>query len=365
FEDQALTYAGLNAQANRLAHRLIALGAGPETLVGLCLERSIDMVVGLLAILKAGAAYLPLDPAYPPERLAFMLKDADPMALLTQKAVKDRLPPTDLHTLCLDAAAESLADSPSHNPPPLSGPDELAYVIYTSGSTGTPKGALVSHRNVLRLFAATEFWFGFDDQDVWPLFHSYAFDFSVWEIWGALLHGGRLAIVPFAVSRSPDQFRALLAREGVTVLNQTPSAFQQLQEEVLRQPEAPPLALRLVIFGGEALSRPMLEPWFEAHGDSVPTLVNMYGITETTVHVTYAPLLARDLVASPIGRAIPDLGIYVVDAGLRPVPAGVPGELYIAGAGLARGYLNRPGLTAERFVACPFGPPGARMYRTG
>ncbi|MGL4960428.1 MAG: amino acid adenylation domain-containing protein, partial [Inquilinus sp.] len=365
FEDQAVSYGGLNARANRLAHRLIALGAGPETLVGLCLERSVEMVVGLLAILKAGAAYLPLDPDYPAERLAFMLRDAAPVALLTQPALRDRLPPIDLPILCLDAAADSLVDGPEHNPPALAGPDDLAYVIYTSGSTGTPKGVLVPHRNVLRLFAATDPWFGFHDRDVWTLFHSHAFDFSVWEIWGALFHGGRLVVVPFAVSRAPDRFRALLAREGVTVLNQTPSAFQLLQDEVLRQPEAPPLALRLVIFGGEALNRPVLDPWFEAHGDAAPALVNMYGITETTVHVTYGPLLADDQAASPIGRAIPDLGIYLLDGSLRPVPVGVSGELYIAGAGLARGYLNRSGLTAERFVACPYGPAGSRMYRTG
>ncbi|HHM0682476.1 TPA: pyoverdine non-ribosomal peptide synthetase PvdD, partial [Pseudomonas aeruginosa] len=243
-------------------------------------------------------------------------------------------------------------------------------VIYTSGSTGKPKGTLLTHRNALRLFSATEAWFGFDERDVWTLFHSYAFDFSVWEIFGALLYGGRLVIVPQWVSRSPEDFYRLLCREGVTVLNQTPSAFKQLMavacsaDMATQQP-----ALRYVIFGGEALDLQSLRPWFQRFGDRQPQLVNMYGITETTVHVTYRPVSEADLeggLVSPIGGTIPDLSWYILDRDLNPVPRGAVGELYIGRAGLARGYLRRPGLSATRFVPNPFpGGAGERLYRTG
>ncbi|HCF7179686.1 TPA: pyoverdine non-ribosomal peptide synthetase PvdD, partial [Pseudomonas aeruginosa] len=236
--------------------------------------------------------------------------------------------------------------------------------------TGKPKGTLLTHRNALRLFSATEAWFGFDERDVWTLFHSYAFDFSVWEIFGALLYGGRLVIVPQWVSRSPEDFYRLLCREGVTVLNQTPSAFKQLMavacsaDMATQQP-----ALRYVIFGGEALDLQSLRPWFQRFGDRQPQLVNMYGITETTVHVTYRPVSEADLkggLVSPIGGTIPDLSWYILDRDLNPVPRGAVGELYIGRAGLARGYLRRPGLSATRFVPNPFpGGAGERLYRTG
>ncbi|EMR0203278.1 pyoverdine non-ribosomal peptide synthetase PvdD, partial [Pseudomonas aeruginosa] len=256
------------------------------------------------------------------------------------------------------------------DPLPTLSADNLAYVIYTSGSTGKPKGTLLTHRNALRLFSATEAWFGFDERDVWTLFHSYAFDFSVWEIFGALLYGGRLVIVPQWVSRSPEDFYRLLCREGVTVLNQTPSAFKQLMavacsaDMATQQP-----ALRYVIFGGEALDLQSLRPWFQRFGDRQPQLVNMYGITETTVHVTYRPVSEADLeggLVSPIGGTIPDLSWYILDRDLNPVPRGAVGELYIGRAGLARGYLRRAGLSATRFVPNPFpGGAGERLYRTG
>ncbi|TIS74785.1 MAG: amino acid adenylation domain-containing protein, partial [Mesorhizobium sp.] len=248
-------------------------------------------------------------------------------------------------------------------------PDHPAYVIYTSGSTGRPKGVVVPHQNVTRLLGSTDHWFQFGSDDVWTLFHSYAFDFSVWEIWGALATGGRLVVVPQLVSRSPGEFLELLVREGVTVLNQTPSAFSQLMQADRERPEiGRQLALRVVIFGGEALELKRLADWYERHGETTPRLINMYGITETTVHVSYLALTrqhAREEASSLIGCGIPDLRVYVLDAALQPVPVGVGGELYIAGAGLARGYLGRPGLTSERFVADPFGPAGTRMYRTG
>jgi acyl-coenzyme A synthetase/AMP-(fatty) acid ligase/acyl carrier protein len=216
---------------------------------------------------------------------------------------------------------------------------------------------------------ATEPWYGFDQEDVWTMFHSYAFDFSVWEIWGALLYGARLVIVPYEASRSPQDFYNLLMSERVTVLNQTPSAFYQLiQAEETLSPQND-LALRLIIFGGEALELQSLKPWLKRHGDQNPQLVNMYGITETTVHVTYRPITNEDVQSgrgSVIGERIPDLQLYVLDGNLQPVPIGVAGELFVGGAGLARGYLNRPELTMERFIPNPYSnKPGARLYKTG
>ncbi len=236
-------------------------------------------------------------------------------------------------------------------------------MIYTSGSTGQPKGVQVEHRNVARLFSATDGWFGFGPGDTWLLFHSYAFDFSVWELWGALLYGGRLVVPPVWTTRSPDAIARLLVDERVTVFNATPTLFVSAQEELVRV--AGDLALRLVIFGGEALHPSSLRPWFRRFGDDGPRLVNMYGITETTVHVTYRVLSAADCErdTSPIGEPIPDLQVYVLDDRLEPVAPGVPGELFVGGAGVARGYLNRPELTAERFVPNPFGP--GRLYRSG
>jgi amino acid adenylation domain-containing protein len=368
FGDAALSYAELNRRANRLAHHLRALGVGPDARVGLCVERGLEMVVGLLAVLKAGGAYVPLDPDYPDERLRHTLADSRPVLLLTEAALRGRFAGAGVPVLTLDDGAPAWAAAPAHDPGPDGlTPDHLAYVIYTSGSTGRPKGVAVPHAAVARLFAATEPWFGFGPRDVWTLFHSFAFDFSVWEIWGALLYGGRLVVVDRETARSPADFHRLVCREGVTILNQTPSAFRALIAADAASGE--PHALREVIFGGEALETATLRPWFARHGDRRPRLVNMYGITETTVHVTFHPLAAADAERSgpgPIGRRIPDLRAYVLDRGGEAVPIGVAGELYVGGAGLARGYLGRPGLTAERFVPDPFGAvPGARLYRTG
>jgi amino acid adenylation domain-containing protein/non-ribosomal peptide synthase protein (TIGR01720 family) len=366
-EGESLTYSELNAKSNRLARHLLQFGIQPDTLVGLCLDRSNHLVIAILAILKAGGAYLPIDLAYPAERLAFILEDARAPVLLTESKLAGSLPSTPAGVLCIDQVlAEPALAGEETNLSPSSGPDHLAYVIYTSGTTGKPKGSLITHRNVARLFPATESWYQFDDRDVWTLFHSCAFDFSVWEIWGALLYGGRIVVVPFLVSRSPEAFYQLLAKEKVTVLNQTPSAFRQLiqAEEMVGQRE---LALRYVVFGGEALEMQSLRPWFERHGDQRPRLINMYGITETTVHVTYRPLSQEDLNAgSVIGVPLPDLQVYILDARREPVPIGVPGEMYVGGAGLARGYLRRPELTEERFVPDHLtGHPESRLYRTG
>ncbi|HYO14852.1 MAG TPA: amino acid adenylation domain-containing protein, partial [Thermoanaerobaculia bacterium] len=336
-EGEGLSYGELSARSNRLARRLRRLGLGPESRVGLAAERSLETVVGILGILKAGGAYVPIDPSYPEERIQFLLEDSRASLLLTSEHLTD----------------PSLEEESGEDLPGFADPDNAAYVIYTSGSTGRPKGTVVTHRNVARLFAATDGWFGFGPKDVWTLFHSFAFDFSVWEIWGALLYGGRLVAVPYWVSRTPEAFLELLEREGVTVLNQTPSAFLQL----IPADGGRDLALRWVIFGGEALDLPSLAPWFDRHGDERPRLVNMYGITETTVHVSYRPLSRADLAEpwrSPVGVPIPDLSIQILDRDGQAVPVGVPGEICVGGAGLARGYLERPDLTAERYVPNPF-----------
>ncbi len=360
---ETLSYVDLEARASVLAQHLRALGSGPEVLVGLFLEPSIDLIVGLLAILKSGGAYLPIDQAYPPDRIAFMLSDARAQLILTHSRVAPSLPQNSAQIVCIDQAPS--ASAALNLTAEAATEQNLAYVIYTSGSTGKPKGCCLTHRNVTRLFHSTADWFHFNDDDVWTMFHSVAFDFSVWEIWGALLHGGKLVIVPHHVSRSPELFHELLVREEVTVLNQTPAAFRQLIVADLASMRSAELSLRLVIFGGEALALSSLQPWFDRHGDTSPQLVNMYGITETTVHVTYRPLRATDLQGgSVIGIPIPDLQLYILDQALRPVPIGLPGELFVGGAGLAREYLHRPELTAQRFVPSPF-HPGAKLYRTG
>ena len=370
FENQQLTYTELNGRANQLAHYLQKLGVKSDTLVGICVERSLEMMVGLLGILKAGGAYLPLDPEYPQERLSFMLEDSQVKVLVTQAKLVKSIPEHQAQLICLDTEWEKIAQNITSNPESAAKPENLTYIIYTSGSTGKPKGVLVNHSNVVRLFAATDSWYHFNPQDVWTLFHSYAFDFSVWEMWGALLYGGRLIIVPYLVTRSPESFLKLLCKEKVTILNQTPTAFRQLIQA--EQATDNDLSLRLVIFGGESLEINSLQPWFDRHGDQFPQLVNMYGITETTVHVTYRPLSRADVnsTASVIGRPLPDLQVYLLDKYLQPVPVGVPGEMYVGGAGVTRGYLNRPELTTERFIPSLFEnsnpqPPTPKLYKTG
>jgi syringomycin synthetase protein SyrB1 len=358
--ERTLSYAELDRDSTRLACALVRKGVKPGDLVGLYLERGIDKIVGLLGILKAGAAYVPIDPAYPEQRIRFILEDSR-LSFVVSATGPAPLPATGIRTVPVNVD-EGRADLPA-----VDG-SAACYVIYTSGSTGTPKGVLVEHRNVVRLFEQTQAWFDFGEHDVWTLFHSIGFDFSVWEIWGALLHGGRLVAVPYEISRSPADFHALLVREGVTILNQTPSAFTHLERA--DRASGAPLALRQIIFGGEELKLASLAPWVERHGDHRPALVNMYGITETTVHVTYRRLGADDIASggsSPIGRPIPDLAIHLLDEHGHPVADGVPGEIHVEGAGLTRGYLHRPDLTAQRFVLAlrPGTQELVRMYRTG
>ncbi len=367
FEGHTLTYAQLNERANRLAHYLRKRGARPDRLVGLCLSRSLELVVGILGILKSGAAYLPLDLAYPKERIAEILADAEAPLLLTLTRDVPQLP-DHAEIIRIDGDSAAIGTESAADPAPLAVPKNLAYVIYTSGSTGKPKGCEITHANVARLFTATEHWFHFAANDVWTLFHSHAFDFSVWEIWGALLYGGRVVVVPLETARSPAAFLRLLAAEKVTFLNQTPSAFRALIEADVSTGAPRPLALRSIVFGGEALELQMLRPWIDRRGDAKPELVNMYGITETTVHVTYRRILRADVEAgagSVIGRPIADLRVLLLDPDGELVPRGVTGEMYVGGAGVARGYLRRPELTAERFVEWPARSATARLYRTG
>ena len=371
FEQSQLTYREVNQRANQLAHRLRELGVGAEAVVGLCLERSVEMVIGLLGVLKAGGAYLPIDPSYPLERISFMLRDTAARVLIAKTELIERLAPSpgaeSGATLSVDGDWEQLARYASENLPVETRGENLAYIIYTSGSTGQPKGVMIAHAQVTRLFKRTESWFEFSARDVWTLFHSYAFDFSVWELWGALLYGGRLVVVPYFVSRSPEGFYELLCTQQVTVLNQTPSAFLQLQE--VEAKAAAGTELRLLIFGGEALQFRNLRRGFRGQGGREPQFINMYGITETTVHVTYYRLPEVELGAdkgSIIGERIADLQVYVLDDDLRLAPMGIAGELYVGGAGLARGYVGRAELTAERFLPHPYSREGGeRLYRTG
>ncbi|MGH3381788.1 MAG: amino acid adenylation domain-containing protein, partial [Actinoallomurus sp.] len=361
--DRTLTYAELDARSDALARELGRLGVGTETRVGICVARTEWLAVAILGVWKAGGAYVPLDPGYPAARLAFMVGDAGLPLIVTDAETRARADGLGARTVLVDAPAPAGARAIGTAGP---GAEHAAYVIYTSGSTGEPKGVVVTHGNAARLFQAAAAHFDFDENDVWSLAHSYSFDFSVWELWGALTTGGRVVVVPGGTARDPEAMAGLLRAEGVTVLSQTPAAFQGLRAQA--GPGLAGLALRTVVFGGDALRVSDYRDWFAEAPDRLPRLVNMYGITETTVHVTYREITAADTrgaVPSPIGDPLPDLRCHVLDRHQRLVPEGVPGELYVAGAGVARGYLRRPGLTAERFLPDPFGPPGGRLYRTG
>ncbi len=360
---RSLSYTELDERANRLAHALIADGVGRGDRVGLLLDRSADVIVSVLAVLKTGAAYVPVDPAAPAGRAALVFADTAVRLVVTDHP--ERVPDGPWSSHHLAARAAETAARPASRPAAASRPGDIAYLIFTSGSTGRPKGVAVAHEHVSRLMATGHRHFGFGPQAVWTLFHSYAFDWTVWEMWGALHHGARLVVVPYLTSRSPEDFARLLDEEHVTHLCLTPSALRQLEPALRRSPRALP-ALRQIMLGGEALDPAVVQRWHELDPLPPARLCNLYGITETTVHVTTHDLdgpggFGRSL----IGEAMAHLDAQVLDDWLRPCPVGVPGELYIGGGSLAHGYWARPGLTAGRFVADPRGAAGERLYRTG
>ncbi len=347
FEGRSLTYRQLDEAANRLAHLLAGKGVGPGACVALLLERSAQAVVAMLAVLKTGAAYLAIDPALPAARIGFMLADAAPMAAITTADLAGRLDGFDVVVIDVDDPA---VDTQPSTAPPAPGPDDIAYLIYTSGTTGVPKGVAITHHNLTHL--AESMPTDLPAAQVWTQCHSYAFDFSVWEIWAALLGGGRLVVVPEAVAGSPDDLHALLVAEQVSVLTQTPSAVAALSPEGLES-----VALLL---GGEACPVEVVDRWAPGR-----VVMNAYGPTEITVYAAISAPLTAGSGVPPIGAPVSTAALFVLDGWLRPVPVGVVGELYVAGAGVGVGYVRRGGLTGSRFVACPFGVPGARMYRTG
>jgi amino acid adenylation domain-containing protein/non-ribosomal peptide synthase protein (TIGR01720 family) len=367
--DTRMTFAELDAAANRIAHELIAMGVRPGSLVGVCLHRNEHLVPTLLGVMRTGAAYLPLDPVQPAERIAFIVQDSGARVIVTCADLRDSVAAAGGQVLAVDTDADRIAARPATDPgvPGTSG--DAIYLIYTSGSTGRPKGVLLSHQSVARLFATTAEQFGFGPDDVWVMLHSYAFDMSVWEIWGALVHGGTLVVADESVGRDPDVVLDLLAEQQITVLNQTPSAFRALVGRLADgDPRLDRLVLRTVVFGGEKLEMSELSGWVDRFGTEHPRLVNMYGITETTVHTTYHRISGDDLSrpGNPIGVALGDLRVHLLDPRGNLVPVGVPGEIHVGGAGVALGYLGRPDLTADRFLPDPWSTePGARMYRSG
>jgi nonribosomal peptide synthetase DhbF len=342
-----LTYGDLLARATAVADAVRAGGVAPGSLVALRVPRGAEFVAGMLGILFAGCGYVPVDPAYPAERQEHILRDSGAAAVVT-------------------ADGGSCTVLPTGAVPPAGLPDDLAYVIYTSGSTGAPKGVLVGHRQVLALMSACDERYGFTPDDVWTLFHSPSFDFSVWELWGALLHGARLVVVPAGTAASPPAFARLLADESVTVLSQVPTAFGYLVAALEEEPMSLP-RLRYVVFGGEAVNADAVDRWFAAGWAPGATVVNMYGITETTVHVTHGVLTPGRTRprpgTTPIGTPLPHLRVHVVDEHLHPVPPGTAGEMLVSGEGVSHGYLNRPDLTATRFVRLPDVP--GPVYRSG
>lgn len=379
-----LSYGEINARANLLAQHLSRLGVGPESRVAVLFDHALDLMTAILGILKAGAAYVPLDPSSPQERLSVMLQDSGSHAIVTQQSLVEPWLQEqtqaalvlwhNLHTaegevmVSIDDRLLTSSSSGDNLTTDIAvTPQHAAYVIYTSDASGKPKGVVVTHENVWRLIEVTRADFGFDSSDVWTLSHLISSDLSVWEMWGAFVTGARLVVVPFWVSRAADAFHELLKEERVTVLSQTPSSFRQLMKFDEAMGAGGDLALRLVLFSGEALDPGILRRWIKRHGTTSPRLINLHGVTESTVHATYREITGdeKDGV-SVIGAALGDMSVYVLDGLMQAVPEGVTGELYVGGSGVARGYLGRAEKTAERFVPDPYSKQtGARLYRTG
>ncbi len=358
-EDERLRYRDLEARANRLAHALRAHGVEAETRVAVRIDRRADLVVALLGVLKAGGAYVPIDPAYPADRVASILADTQAPVVVTTAPLAETLPPGAQTVLRLDADADAIAAQPTDPPAVEVRPDGLAYVIFTSGSTGRPKGVQIEHRSVCNLLSTLAPSIGVEPDDVWTVFHSFGFDYSVWETWGALLSGGRLVLVPDAALHDPGALLDLLHAEAVTLLNLTPSVMRGLLDAAARKGQGPPASLRLVCSGGEAFPLDLAAPLL-AWGRPV---WNLYGPTEATVW-TSIDRIADAEAPITIGRPLANYTTHIIDAFGQPAPVGVEGELLIGGAGLARGYEARPDLNRERFVHRPAVAPG-RLYRTG
>ncbi|OSC19486.1 non-ribosomal peptide synthetase, partial [Mycobacterium vulneris] len=346
-EARSMTYREVEQAADRLAHLLAAAGAGPGRTVALLFSRSAEAVVSILAVLKTGAAYLPIDPSSPDSRIDFMLGDAKPVVGVTTADLAERL---ERHDVTVIDVNDPAVDAQPSTGLPGPAPDDVAYLIYTSGTTGVPKGVAVTHRNVTQLLGSLDA--GLPDAGAWALCHSLAFDVSVWEIFGALLRGGRLVVVSESVTGSPQDLHRVLVAEQVSVLTQTPSAVAALPDEGLES-----VALAVV---GEACPAEVVDRWAPGR-----VMVNAYGPTETTMCVAISAPLTANSGVPPIGSPVSGAALFVLDEWLRPVPAGVVGELYVAGRGVACGYVGRASLTGSRFVSCPFGESGQRMYRTG
>jgi amino acid adenylation domain-containing protein/FkbH-like protein len=358
--EKSITYRELNERANQLAYRLREKGVKADSIVGIQIDRSIEIIIGMIGTLKAGGAYLPMDPTYPKDRIQYMMEDSKINIVLTMHSVNN--------DVVFEGEKVYLDEEESYsinkkNPVSINTTEDLAYIIYTSGSTGKPKGAMIEHKNVVRLMKNEKMLFDFTEADTWTMFHSMCFDFSVWEIYGALLYGGKLVIVKKEVAQNTKEFLQLLKKEKVTVLNQTPTAFYNLcnEEEKVLEKE---LSLRYIVFGGEALKPGMLKAWREKYPNT--ELINMYGITETTVHVTFKKIREEEIEKniSNIGKPIPTLSMYIMDKNMKLQPLGVPGEICVGGDGVGRGYLNRAELTKEKFVQNPY-VKGERLYRSG
>jgi amino acid adenylation domain-containing protein len=365
FRNSSMTYKELNERSNKLAGYLISKGLKKEEFVPICLERGFDMIIGIFGILKAGGVYVPVDPDYPEDRISYVIEDTKANVVISSRECSSRiLPNSKIEILKLDEDNSSLENLSDMNPEIKVEPKNLAYVIYTSGSTGKPKGVMVEHYNVVRLFMNDSPLFDFSEKDVWTMFHSFCFDFSVWEMYGALFFGGKLILVTKEQTKDASLYSDLIISENVTVMNQTPSAFYVLQESIISKAEK--VSVRYVIFGGEALNPSKLLPWKQTFSEC--RLINMYGITETTVHVTFQEIGPEQLKSgsSIIGKPIPTLNSYILDSNHNIVPVGVPGEINVSGAGLARGYLNSEELTKKKFIKNPFSENGVeRIYRSG